>query len=59
MNEAAFLAYRVAIPPSFEMKEGVFNQMPDFVEVFVILALMLSVLARGNDGGHALVFGLV
>ena len=46
-------------PPSFEVEEGVFDQMPDFVEVFVILALMLAVLFRRNDGGHALVFSLI
>ena len=41
------------------MEEGVFDQVPDFVEVFVILTLILAVLSRWNDSGHALLFCLV
>ena len=75
MNEAAFLQLRISCcDPHLQLqgvikrqliiiealKEGIFDQMPDFVEVFVILALMLSVfLAAGMTGVMPLVFGLV
>lgn len=41
------------------MQEGIFDQMPEFVEVLVILTLHLAVLSRRDDRGHALLFCLV
>ena len=40
--------------PPFEMQEGVFDQMPQLVKVFVIRSLHGSVFARRNDRRHAL-----
>ena len=40
--------------PSFEMKEGVFDQMTQLVKVLIIRSLRGSVFARRNNRRHAL-----
>ena len=54
-----FSIARCDAPPPLEMEEGIFNQVSDFIEVFVILTLNLAVLSRRNDGCHALLLCLV
>ena len=45
--------------PSFDVQEGVFDQMPQFVGVLVIVARQLAVAARRNLCLHALAGGLL
>lgn len=45
-------------PPAFEVKEGIFDEMTQFVEVAIILALMEAVFFGRNDSSHALFCGL-
>lgn len=44
--------------PSFEMEEGVFNQVALLVQVFVLRPLRRSVCSRRDDRRHSLLFGL-
>ena len=44
--------------PTFEVKEGVFNEMPQTVEIFVIRPLDLSVSFGRDNNLHALLLGL-
>ncbi len=39
-------------PPAFEEKETVLYQMTQFVEIFVVLALLPAILFRRNYGFH-------
>ena len=45
--------------PSFEVEKGVFHQMPQFVEMPVVVALLFAVAARRNLRLHALAGGLL
>jgi len=44
--------------PAFEMEHGIFNQMTQFVEVFVIIALHQSMLSGRDHRTHPLSRGL-
>jgi hypothetical protein len=44
--------------PSFEVQERVFDQVAQFVKVFVIWPLIDAIFLRGNHGVHALRGGL-
>ena len=44
--------------PLFKVKESIFNQMTQFIDVFVILALNFAVFSRWNHGNHALILRL-
>ncbi len=37
------------------MKKGIFNQMPRFIKLFVILSLLFSVLLWRDDRSHSLI----
>ncbi len=39
-------------PPSFQMQESIFNQVAQFIEIFVICPLHNAVLLRRDDGVH-------
>ncbi len=41
------------------MKKGIFHQMTDFVEVFTVFSLFLTVLFKWNDYLHSLLSGLI
>jgi len=45
--------------PALEVQERVFNQMPQFVQVFVVRPLGRAVFARRNHRRHTLAFGLI
>ena len=45
--------------PAFEVQEGVFHQLAQFVEVFVITALVFAVFLGRNHGCHLLLNGLL
>ena len=45
--------------PSLEMQEGVFNQMTQFIELFVVRPLLFSVFLRRDHGVHPLLCGLL
>jgi len=45
--------------PSFEVQERVFDQVTQFVQVFVIWPLLDAIFLRGNHGVHALRGGLL
>lgn len=40
------------------MQEGVFDQMPRFIKLFIVRSLNLSVFPWRNDGVHALIVGV-
>lgn len=55
-------AFRIASrnsSPSLEMQKGVLHQVPQFVELFVILSLLFPVLSRRNLCLHALLYRLL
>lgn len=41
------------------MKEGIFNEMPQLVEVFVIRSWDFAILSRGNHRDHSLLLCLL
>ena len=43
--------------PSFDVKKGIFNTVPQFVQIFIILTLVHSIFARRNNHLHMLSFG--
>lgn len=45
--------------PALEVQERVFNQMPQFVQVFVVRPLGRTIFARRNHRRHTLAFGLI
>lgn len=45
--------------PLFEVEEGIFNQVAQFVEMLVVVARLFAVLARRNLRLHALAGGLL
>jgi hypothetical protein len=54
-----FCVARGNTAPALEMQKGVFHQVPQFVEFFVIVSLLLSVLSRRYLRLHALFNGLL
>ena len=45
--------------PALEVEHGVFNQVAQFVEVFVIVALMGAIPFGRDHGDHSLALGLL
>lgn len=45
--------------PLFQLEKGVFHQVPEFVEVFVVLPLVCAISLGRNDYLHLFLFGLV
>ena len=46
-------------PPTLEMQEGIFYQMPQFVERFIILPLIFAIFSWWNNWHHPLRFYLI
>lgn len=55
----AFGISRGDTSPLFEVEEGIFNQVAQFVEMLVVVARLFAVLARRNLRLHALAGGLL
>ena len=44
--------------PALKVEEGIFDQTPCFVEMFVIIAFLFAIFSGWNLGAHALLCGL-